>query len=44
MPKFGKKIEDLETRYEKWLYLLKNLTELKDLPTKFEDRIFERFF
>ena len=44
MPKFRKKLEDLETRYEKWLYLLKNLTELNNLPARFEDRVFEHFF
>ena len=44
MPKFRMKLEDLETRYDKWLYLLKNLTELNNLPGNFQERIFERFF
>jgi len=44
LPKFNKSIEQLETRFEKWLYLLKNLPELQDLPPQFQERIFEKFF
>ena len=28
MPKFNKKEEELETHFEKWLYVLKNLDKL----------------
>ncbi len=44
MPKFNKTIEQLETRFDKWLYLLKNLERLHNVPDKFQDRIFEKLF
>jgi predicted transposase/invertase (TIGR01784 family) len=44
MPKFNKAIEELETRFEKWLFLLKNLERLRNIPEKFQDRIFEKLF
>jgi len=44
MPKFNKKIEELETRFEKWMYVLKNLKRLDSLPDKFRERIFEKIF
>jgi predicted transposase/invertase (TIGR01784 family) len=44
MPKFNKKIEDLETRFDKWMYVLKNLQLLQDLPDKLRERIFEKIF
>ena len=44
MPKFDKTLAQLETRFEKWLYLLKNLERLHNIPEKFQDRIFEKLF
>ena len=44
MPKFNKKIEELETRFEKWMYVLKNLKRLDSLPDKLREKIFEKIF
>ena len=44
MPKFNKKVEELETRFEKWMYVLKNLTRLDKLPDKLREKIFEKIF
>jgi len=44
MPKFNKTIEALETRFEKWLYILRNLNRLDKIPDKLRERIFERLF
>ena len=44
MPKFEKTLEELETRFDKWLYVLKNLERLHDIPEKFKDRIFRKLF
>lgn len=44
MPKFSKKEEELETKFEKWLYVLKNLHKLDRLPEKLQEEIFERVF
>ena len=44
MPKFNKKEEELETRFEKWLYLIKHLEQLDRIPEKLRGKIFEKFF
>ncbi len=44
MPKFTKTLEQLETRFDKWLYVLKNLERLHDIPEKLKDRIFRKLF
>jgi len=44
MPKFTKKVEELETRFEKWMYVIKNLTRLDDIPDKLREKIFEKIF
>ena len=44
MPKFGKTVDELETRFEKWLYVLRNLNRLDRIPDKLRERIFERLF
>ena len=44
MPKFNKKVEELENRFEKWMYVLKNLKRLDSLPEKLRERIFEKMF
>jgi predicted transposase/invertase (TIGR01784 family) len=44
MPKFDKQVEELETRFEKWLYVLKNLNRLDRIPDRLRERIFERLF
>jgi len=44
MPKFTKTVEELETHFEKWMYVLKNLKRLDDIPDKLRERIFEKMF
>jgi hypothetical protein len=44
MPKFNKSIDQLETRFDKWLYVLKNLHKLDRLPEKLKEEIFEKVF
>ena len=44
MPKFNKRVEDIETRFEKWMYVLKNLKRLDRLPNKLREKIFEKIF
>jgi predicted transposase/invertase (TIGR01784 family) len=44
MPKFNKEIDELETRFEKWMYVLKNLKRLDNIPDKLREKIFEKIF
>jgi predicted transposase/invertase (TIGR01784 family) len=44
LPKFNKTIEELETRFEKWLFLIKQLNQLHDLHPKFQEQIFKKVF
>ena len=44
MPKFNKTVDQLETRFEKWMYVLKNLPKLQELPSLLQERIFEKIF
>jgi predicted transposase/invertase (TIGR01784 family) len=44
MPKFNKEIDELETRFDKWMYVLKNLHRLQELPSQLQERIFEKIF
>ncbi len=44
MPKFTKTEEELDTHFDKWLYVLKNLSILKERPKRIQERIFERLF
>lgn len=44
MPKFDKKIEDLHSLEDNWLYIIKNLAKLEAKPKEFRDKVFERFF
>ena len=44
MPKFRKEIGELETRFEKWLYVLKNLYRLDKLPDSLREQMFEKLF
>lgn len=45
MPKFDKTEDELTTQLDKWLYFIKNLDELQDMPTIFKDsEIFDRAF
>jgi len=42
MPKFNKTVEQLETHFDKWLYVLKHLPRLQKLPPKLQEKIFEK--
>ena len=44
MPKFNKSAEELETRFDKWLYVLKNLHKLDRVPEKLKETIFMKLF
>ena len=44
MPKFNKAAEELETKFDKWLYVLKNLHKLDRIPEKFKENIFLKLF
>lgn len=44
MPKFTKQVHELETRFEKWIFVLKNLHKLDRLPDNLREQVFERVF
>lgn len=44
MPKFNKSVDELSTRFEKWLYVLRNLNRLDRVPEKLKEQIFEKLF
>ena len=44
LPKFTKSINELESRRDKWLFLLRHLAELTDRPDLLQDSIFSQLF
>ena len=44
MPKFNKTEEQLETLFDKWLFVLRNLTRMFDRPAALQERVFNRLF
>ncbi len=44
MPKFNKTETELETMYDKWLFVLKNLSRLLERPKELQERVFEKLF
>ena len=44
MPKFNKPISELKTKFDKWLYVLRNLYRLNNLPDSMRERVFEKVF
>ena len=44
MPKFNKPAEELDGMFEKWLFVLKNLSRLLDRPAALQDRVFTKLF
>jgi len=44
LPKFRKTEAELETNTDKWLYVLKNLSELDDRPASIQGKVFEKLF
>jgi len=44
LPKFKKKIDELSTNFEKWLFVLKNLHKLNKVPDQLKEERFEKLF
>jgi predicted transposase/invertase (TIGR01784 family) len=44
MPKFNKSVDELTTRFDKWLYVLRNLNKLDRVPDKLRESIFDKVF
>lgn len=44
MPKFTKSVDELETKFDKWLFVLKNLNKLDRVPDKLREDIFIKLF
>lgn len=44
MPKFNKAEDELVSMYDKWLFVLKNLTRLMERPAALQERVFTRLF
>lgn len=42
--KFSKEADELMTMYDKWLFVLKNLSRLNDRPASLRDKIFDHLF
>ena len=44
MPKFHKTEKELETRFDKWMFVLKNLPKLERIPVELKENIFLKLF
>jgi predicted transposase/invertase (TIGR01784 family) len=44
MPKFRKGVEDLSSRFEKWMYVLRHLSTLERIPEALQEKIFQKLF
>ena len=44
MPKFNKSIDEFETRFDQWMYVIKNLNKLERVPETLQEKIFEKLF
>ncbi len=44
MPKFNKTEYELETMFDKWMFVLRNLSRLMERPVALQERVFERLF
>ena len=44
LPKFTKTLEELESQFDKWLFLLRHLSELKNPPQLLQAEIFNQLF
>ena len=42
--RFNKQISELKTPFEKWIYLLKHLHNMKGIPPEFDEPLFKRLF
>jgi len=44
MPKFSKSLDQLKTRFDKWLYVIRNLNRLERIPDTLREQVFEQLF
>jgi len=44
MPNFDKKEHELESNFDKWLYVIKNLHKLDHIPERIQERVFQKLF
>jgi len=44
MPNFTKTESELETNFDKWLYVIKNLHRLENIPERLKTKVFEKLF
>jgi predicted transposase/invertase (TIGR01784 family) len=44
MPKFRKTIEQCKSFYDKWMFVLRNLSSLMERPKELQERIFKKVF
>lgn len=44
LPKFKKTLEELETDFDRWLYVFRHLEKLKDRPAQLQSRVFKKLF
>ncbi|CAA6809279.1 MAG: Unknown protein, partial [uncultured Aureispira sp.] len=44
LPKFTKSDAELETRFDKWIYVFRHLAELQNRPAILQERVFEKLF
>lgn len=44
LPKFKKQEGELETQFDKWLFVFRHLSNLQNRPPKLQDKIFQRLF
>ena len=44
MPKFNKPVELLESRFDKWMYVIRNLNKLDRIPDELKEQIFMHLF
>jgi predicted transposase/invertase (TIGR01784 family) len=42
--KFDKTLEEIETHFDKWLYVLKNLVKIEEIPSKLQEKVFKKLF
>lgn len=44
VPQFNKTLEQLNTRLDKWLFILKNFANLENVPESLKDKVFDKLF
>ena len=44
MPKFNKEEDELVTMFDKWMFVLRNLSRLMERPVALQERVFNRLF